>query len=320
MTLVKFGEIDGQPIWCATLNYADVMLQILNFGAITKKITYKNHRICLGYDTLDTYINDTQSMGIIAGRVANRTAFGKFSIGDQTYALETNNGQHHLHGGSNGFGKRVWGVEPNETSNSIILSLISQDGDAGYPGQIEIEVRITLDARGITYQMRGVPDRPTPINLAQHTYYNVGGAQRDHLLQLNADTFCPVDETLIPTGQIEVVSGHRDFRDLKKIEQVDPMQIGLDHNFVLNDNVKPSAILSGSLAAIEIHTDQPGLQVYSGQGLGRAFQPYDGMCFEPQFFPDNLNQPNFKSCVHSPDNCYTQTTTVSISDPIKAET
>ncbi|GHA58708.1 aldose 1-epimerase [Amylibacter ulvae] len=302
----KFGDIDGAPVWCATLKSDTMMVQVLSFGATTKSLQRQGQNLILGYADLQGYVADQNHMGVIAGRVANRTAYGAFSLNGKPYQLECNNGAHHLHGGATGFGRRVWDLEKDSHDNAIQLRLHSPHLDAGYPETVDVSLKITLKDSTLAYELDALPSGETPINLAQHNYYNLGGKLSDHTLQVNATGRCEVDDTLIPTGIISPMSDTY-FNELTRSK--------IDHNFVLRHNDEPSAVFIGEHSKMEIYTDQPGLQVYTGHGLSPPFSPYDALCLEPQYFPDCLNQPTFQSCIHSPDLPYSQKTTLAFSKP-----
>ncbi|WP_165775614.1 aldose epimerase family protein [Paramylibacter kogurei] len=284
----------------------EMTVEVINFGAITKSIRFGQQNFILSYDDLQGYIADKNHLGVIAGRVANRTANGKFSLNGETYQLECNDGENHLHGGSNGFGRSVWNLEKDSENNAILLHHHSPNMDAGYPESVNVTLKLSLNNSTLTYDFFAKPSGETPINLAQHNYYNLGGNLSDHHLQLQATGLCEVTDTLIPTGEISPISKNM-FTNLG--------QTNIDHNFVLKQNDQPSAILYGKHATMELHTDQPGLQVYTGHGLSEPFSPNDGICLEPQYFPDCLNQPNFQTCIHSPDLPYSQKTTLAFSQP-----
>lgn len=311
----KFGSHNGHPVWRSILTRGDLAAEILSFGAITKSLSYKSSNLILGYEAFTGYLSDTFSMGILAGRVANRISYGRFTLNGRQYTLETNDGPHHLHGGSAGFGKKHWAIEKDTENNAVILKYQSQHLEAGYPGRLDVTAVISLSETGLTYQIDAVPSEETPVNIAQHNYYNLGGSTRDHLLQIRSDGVCLTDETLIPTGVVTLPDNALNFSTSRKLRDADPGFSGIDINYSLSPQSGSSAVLEGKKATVQIHTNQVGLQIYTGHNLSHPFAPFQGICMEPQYFPDAVNQPTFQSCMHTPDNPYSQTTVVSVSGP-----
>jgi len=273
--------------------------------------------IVLGFETFDDYARHPHYFGALIGRHANRIARGRFSLNGVEYQLPCNNGNNHLHGGFKGFDKRVWNAR--EDGNVLHLSYFSKDGEEGYPGNLTAFVDYTLHDNELRIDYRATTDRETIVNLTNHSYFNLKGAGTilNHELMLKADSFTPVDEDLIPSGEIRSVEGTRmDFRQSRRIDSG-----GYDHNFVLND-------WNGSLSSVarlyepttgrvmEILTTQPGIQFYSGNFLdgsyggkyGFVYEKYAGLCLEPQHFPDAPNHPNFPSTILRPGEEYKQTT------------
>ncbi|MDZ7330564.1 MAG: galactose mutarotase [candidate division KSB1 bacterium] len=346
MTIEKqfFGQTeDGRIVDLYTLtNSNGVTVQITNYGGIVTSLLVpdKNGKIgdvVLGYDNLDGYLKASPYFGCIVGRYGNRIAKGKFTLNGKTYNLATNNGPNHLHGGVRGFDKVVWQAKPIKSQDAVGLELsyLSPDGEEGYPGNLSVKVTYTLtneNALHIDYEASS--DQPTICNLTHHSYFNLkdGGASPilDHELMLNADYFTPVDETLIPTGELRPVDGTPfDFRRPTPIGariNVDDEQIkyglGYDHNFVLNGNMGELRMVGKLREAstgrvMEIWTTEPGLQFYSGNFLdgsiigknGTTYYHRHGLCLETQHFPDSPNHPNFPSTVLNPGEKY-QTTTI----------
>ena len=294
-------------------------------GAITSLKTPDRHGelvdIVLGYDTVDDYIRNPRYVGALIGRHANRIAYGKFSLNGVEYNLPQNNGPHHLHGGFSGFDKRAWTI--NENGNSVHLSYFSKDGEESYPGNLNATVDFTLVDNELRMDYRATTDRDTIVNLTNHSYFNLrgGGTILDHELTLNAGSFTPVTEELIPTGEIRSVEGTpMDFRKGKPIGlHIDEVQY--DHNFVLNDwdgllRVAARLYEPVSGRVLEILTTEPGIQFYSGNFLdgsligrnGVPYEKYTGLCLEPQHFPDTPNHSNFPSTVLRPGEEYNHTT------------
>jgi aldose 1-epimerase len=319
-----FGNTDGQDVSLYTLtNARGLEVSIANYGGAVVSLKTPDRRgefadVALGFETLAEYERNPRYFGGLIGRHANRIALGRFSLNGVEYQLTQNNGVNHLHGGAEGFDKRVW-VATDETSNgSAVLHLeyLSVDGEEGYPGNVRAEVTYTLssdDELEIKYE--ATTDRDTIVNLTNHAYFNLagGGHILDHELTLHADAFTPVSKELIPTGQIESVENtEMDFRQSRAIATG-----GYDHNFVLNEydgSLRPVARLyePNSGRVLEILTTEPGIQFYSGNFLdgsligkgGVAYEQYAGLCLEPQHFPDAPNHANFPSTVLRQDETY----------------
>lgn len=336
----SFGATpDGDKVMLYTLrNKAGMVARITDYGGIVVSLTAPDREgnfedIVLGYDNLDDYIAASPYFGALIGRYGNRIRAGKFELDGVEYNLATNDGPNHLHGGDKGFDKVVWDSKMEETQNgpSLLLSYVSVDGEEGYPGTLHAVVRYTLTHDNeLVVEYEAVTDKATPVNLTHHSYFNLSGnARRDilgHTLQLNADHFTPVDDTLIPTGEYRPVAGTPfDFRSAKPIGQdigMDNEQLafggGYDHNWVVDQNADGAWRHILTLADPEsgrlmtIHSDEPGLQFYSGNfldgsNIGKGGVVYDyryGMCLETQHFPDGPNQPNFPSTILQPGEVY----------------
>ena len=282
----------------------------------------KLSNVTLGFDTFKDYLNPQNPyFGAIVGRVGNRIAKGKFTVNGNTYSLATNNGVNHLHGGIKGFDKVIWNADviPSAEGASVKFSYLSKDGEEGYPGNCNVTVTYTLTTTNslvISYDVS--VDKDCPVNVTNHTYFNLSGAEHgsilNHAIQINADNFTPVDDTLIPTGEIKSVkSTPMDFTSSHKIgdnlKAVGGNPVGYDHNYVLNKQT------SFSLAAtvhdpvsgrtMEVYTTEPGVQFYTGNFLdgtltgknGVVYKQYAAFCLETQHFPDTVNQPNFPTNV-----------------------
>lgn len=277
--------------------------------------------IVLGFETLDEYVHNPRYFGALIGRHANRIARGRFALNGVEYQLPCNNGANHLHGGFKGFDKRVWTA--SEDGNTLHLSYFSKDGEEGYPGNLRAFVDYTLLDDQLRIDYRATTDRDTIVNLTNHSYFNLRGAGTilDHELTLNAGSFTPVTEDLIPTGEIKSVEGTpMDFRKAKAVGSEIP-KVEYDHNFVLNDwdrSLRLAARLHEPVTGrvLEILTTEPGIQFYSGNFLdgsfsgknGISYEKYTGLCLEPQHFPDAPNHPNFPSTVLRAGEEYNQTT------------
>jgi len=344
MTIDKstWGYIDDVPIQLFTLSGTDgSKVRITNFGGIIQSWMVPDHLgnvrdIALGFDSLLQYHEEHPYFGAIIGRYGNRIAHGEFEIGDRKYSLATNNPPNHLHGGDRGFDKAVWEVSNfsiEDDGATLALNHLSPDGDEGYPGELQVEVTYTLSDDGrlrIDYQ--AYTSKSTFVNLTNHTYFNLGGHDSgsitDHILQLQSSHFTPVDEHLIPTGELATVKdGPFDFLSPHEIgamiDQVD-VQIkfggGYDHNYVVdNPSLKsPAAVVYDPDSKIElsVFTTEPGIQLYTGNFLdgtlqgkdGAVYEKRSGFCLETQHFPDSPNQPNFPSTLLTPGEKYNSTT------------
>lgn len=307
-------EINGRPADMALLEAGRMQVSVLSFGAITRDWRIGGRSIILGYDDPADYGDDPFSLGIIAGRVANRIANGRFQLGGTEVVLPLNDGANHLHGGPRGLGKRHWQMEADTAANAVRLTFVSGHGDGGYPGRAAFEVVVTLNERRLSYEMRAEVDRPTPINLAQHNYYNLtGGEIWDHTLQIAAEEFLPTRPDGIPLGnRAPVAETAHDFRNKRRIGEVDPSHAGTDHCMVLS-GAQPAAVLTAP-GAPELHffTDQPGLQVYTGQHLRGPHAPFSGLCLEPEGFPDAVNHPAFPSILVHPEAPYEQRLSIEV--------
>ncbi len=281
----KFGQIDDKEVNLYTLTNSNGMIvKITNYGGIVTSLIVpdKNGKfddVVLGYDSLAGYLKDTPYFGAIVGRYANRIANGAFSLDGKNYTLAVNNGPNHLHGGIKGFDKVIWDAEENKNDNEVGLKLhyLSRDGEEGYPGNLNVTVVYSLtndNELKIVYSAE--TDKPTPVNLSHHSYFNLAGTSgRDILSQvlfIDADKYTVVDSTLIPTGELRSVDGPMDFRKPMPVgSRIDQVPGGYDHNYVLNNQgtLSKVAMLSDSVSGrtMEVYTDQPGLQFYSGNFL-----------------------------------------------------
>ncbi|MEO1041757.1 MAG: aldose epimerase family protein [Pseudomonadota bacterium] len=318
-----FGQLrDGRDAELYTLtNRNGARVALSNYGSVITDIQMPDRYgrlggVVLNYPSLGAYEDDELAIGAFVGRFANRIAGGLFSIDGVTYQLPLNHGAHHIHGGINGFGKQLWSAEPQagEGYASIILRRCSEAGEEGYPGTLELEVIYTLnDSNALTMDVRATTDHPTVVNVTQHSYFNLAGDARSvlgHQLFVDADEVLPIDTDLIPTGQACSVEGTPfDFRRPKAIgQEIDAanQQLaygqGYDHCFVLNVGDGPAARLTDPVSGrvLLVYTDQPGMQVYSGNWLCGPFTPRSGLCLETQHFPDSPNHAGFPTTVLRP--------------------
>lgn len=339
MSIIKsnFGKTkEGQSVDLYTLTNANGMtVKITNYGGIVTSLQVpdKNGQlgdVVLGFDSLDKYLEGHPYFGALIGRYGNRIAKGKFTLNGTEYNLATNNDENHLHGGIKGFDKVIWNGEivKKETEVGIKLSYLSKDGEEGYPGNLSVVVIYTLtndNELKILYEAE--TEKPTPVNLTHHSYFNLKGAGNGdilgHLLTIHADRFTPVDDGLIPTGELKSVKDTpMDFTVPKAIgERINQVKGGYDHNYVLNGwdgSLRQAAKVVDPLSGrvMEVWTTEPGLQFYSGNFLdgtitgkeGKIYNKHYGFCLETQHFPDSPNKPQFPSTILKPGEKYTHTT------------
>ena len=329
----SFGKTpDGKPVDLYTLtNPGGVTARITNFGGILVSVQApdrdgKMADITLGFDKLDGYLGKHPYFGAIVGRYANRIGKARFTLDGKLYTLAANDGENHLHGGIKGFDKRVWRLdEISEGDKAVVkMSYISEDGEEGYPGNLACSVTYTLTKDNqlkINYEAE--TDKATVVNLTNHSYFNLAGQGNGdilgHELTLNADKYTVVDEGLIPTGENRPVKGTpMDFTKPMTIgSRIDQVEGGYDHNYVLNSGggtltlaAKVYEPTSGRV--LEVYTDQPGVQFYTGNFLdgsitgkgGKVYKKHYGFCLETQHFPDSPNKPGFPSVVLRPGQTY----------------
>lgn len=335
ITQQEWGNADGKNVSLFTLkNSNDVVVTISSYGGIITSWLAPDREgskanIVLGFNTLDKYVSGHPFFGALVGRYGNRIAKGKFTIDGEQYTLATNDGANHLHGGKKGFDKMVWDavIDSSSSPSKLKLSYLSKDGEEGYPGNLSISVTYTLtDNNELVIDYEAETDKATPCNLTNHSYFNLTGDYSksilDHSLTINADRYTPVDDGLIPTGELKAVKGTPfDFTTAHKIgERIDQVPGGYDHNFVLNktdDALTLAAVLydSASGRKIETYTKEPGVQFYTGNFLdgsvnsgGVPINKNSGMCLETQHFPDSPNQPSFPSTILKPGEKYSTTT------------
>jgi aldose 1-epimerase len=335
-----FGKIaDGADVDLYVLTNANGMkAKIMTYGAILTALEVPDKDgqlgdVVLGFDNLASYLAGHPHFGATTGRVANRIAKGKFTLDGKEYTLAVNNGPNALHGGRKGFDKVVWKAEPIESSGSVGVQLtyVSKDGEEGYPGNLTTVVTYSLTNQNeLRIDYKATTDKPTPINLTNHSYFNLGGPASgnilDHELELEADEYTPADDTLIPTGEIRSVKGTPlDFTKPMKIgsriAQVADKTGGYDHNFVIRSKGNKLALAARvyepkSGRVMEMYTTEPGVQLYTANFLdgklkgigGVAYQKHQAFCLEAQHFPDSVNHPDFPSTILRPGQMYTQTT------------
>ena len=339
ITKQSFGRSgDGAAVDLYSLsNENGMIVRITNYGGIITSVIVPDANgkfgdIVLGYDRLDGYLDKTPYFGAIVGRYGNRIAGGRFEIDGRTYTLATNNGPNHLHGGTVGFDKVLWEASEIKADGSVGLELnyTSADMEEGYPGNLEARVVYTLSGETeLKMEYRARADKATHVNLTNHSYFNLrdGGASPhlDHLVMINADRFTPVDETLIPTGELRSVEDTPfDFRTPRAIGDridADDEQIarggGYDHNYVLNGEAGELRLAARVVEkttgrVMEVFTEEPGMQFYTGNFLdgtiigkgGVVYKFRHGFCLETQHFPNSPNQPDFPSTLLRPGEEY----------------
>ncbi|CAL9535519.1 Aldose 1-epimerase [Streptomyces sp. enrichment culture] len=338
-----FGKLaDGTKVHRWSLENGGTRMKVLSYGGIVQSLEIPDRRgryanVSLGFADLDDYVASSPYMGALIGRYGNRIGRGRFTLDGEEYRLSVNDGDNSLHGGAQGFDKRVWDVEPFAEGSDVglRLSYTSADGEMGYPGTLRARVTYTLTRDGdwrIDYE--ATTDKATVVNLTSHVYWNLAGegsgTVEDHELSIAASRYTPTDAGLIPTGELAEVAGTPfDFRRAKPVGRdlraAHPHLVaakGFDHNWVLDKGVtdRPEHIATlrepSSGRTLRIATDQPGLQFYSGNFLdgtlagtsGRLYRQGDGLCLETQHFPDSPNQPSFPSTVLRPGQTYRTTT------------
>jgi aldose 1-epimerase len=341
VTSGPFGEVDGKPVELYTLaNESGASVSITNYGGTVTSIvvpdkTGKMGDVVLGFDTVAEYVEKSPYFGCITGRYANRIAKGRFTLDGKEYTVATNNDPNHLHGGLKGFDKQIWKAKiGNNTDNpTLTLTYTSPDGEEGYPGTLTNSVSYTwTQDNALRIRYRSTTDKPTILNLTNHSYFNLAGegskTNLDHRIKINAKHYTPIDETSIPTGIAPVEGTPFDFskptRIGKRIDE-DNEQLkngkGYDHNFVLkkkdDGKLMTAAIVTEPTSGrvLTVKTTEPGIQFYTGNFLddvkgkgGRNYAYRSAFCLESQTFPDSPNQKEFPSPVLRPGETYNQVT------------
>jgi aldose 1-epimerase len=320
-------------------NANGVEMKVVSYGGLITSLKVPDRTgafadVVLGYDALDAYLVRNPYFGALIGRCANRLAKGRFVLHGATYELATNNGVNHLHGGRRGFDKVVWDVSPSAEGAAVTLTRMSPDGEEGYPGNLSVTVTYRLTSSNeVVIDYRATTDKATPVNLTQHSYFNLAGEGSgdilDHELVINAVRYTPVDASQIPTGEYAPVEGTPlDFRTPVRIgnriyesHQQLTFGEGYDQNFVLNkigSGLQHAArvVDAASGRTLDVATTQPGMQFYSGNRLdgtitgkrGHVYGRRSGFCLETQHFPDSPNHPEFPSVILEPGHEYSETT------------
>ena len=331
------GIVRGEEVHLYSLeNINGVVTQITNYGGRVVNLWVPDKKgnfddIVLGHETIEKYMESNEIYyGALIGRYGNRIGRGLFNLNDTVYKLERNEGgKNHLHGGMKGFHNVVWDAEQPD-NHTLVLNYISRDMEEGYPGKLEVQVTYRLtDDNELRIEYDASVDKPSPVNLTHHSFFNLKGAGtesiNDHILQINADKYTPVDENLVPTGEIVTVKGTpMDFREPKRIgehisENFEQLKLGggYDHNWVLNESGEgltfaARVIEPESGRTLEVYTNEPGLQFYGGNFLdgsdtgkeGKVYGYRSAFCLETQHFPDSPNKPGFPSVILNPGEEY----------------
>jgi aldose 1-epimerase len=330
---------DGVPVPIYTLTSGQIEVRVMAYGAhlVSVKAPDRNGKmadVVLGYDDLSTYLKTPNAyIGAIVGRYGNRIAQGKFTIDGNSYQIPLNNGPNALHGGPKGFDQYVW--QAHEVPGGVEFTLVSPDGDMGFPGTLTAKVRYTLNGATLRIDYTATTDKPTVVNLTNHAYYNLHGDDQGNILdqkiEIAADRFTPVNSTLIPTGELTPVAGTP--LDFLKPEVIgarinaDNQQLkiaaGYDFNYVVNGKpgtLRLAAIVTDPVSGrkLTVETTEPGVQFYSGNSLngsltgrhGVKYEKHSGFCLETEHFPDSPNEPNFPSTVLRPGETMHSTTTL----------
>jgi aldose 1-epimerase len=340
--VVPFGTMpDGRAVELYTLtNASGLVVRVSNYGTIITELLVPDRSgrlgdVVLGFDRLEPYLSAHPYFGATVGRVANRIARGRFTLDARVYTLAVNNGPNHLHGGLKGFDKALWRAEPHPgPAAGVRCSHVSPDGDEGYPGQLAVSVVMTLtDADALSVEYTATTDRPTPVNLTNHSYFNLAGEGDilGHELQLAARYYTPVDADMIPTGEVLPVQGtpldfSRSTPIGTRLTRLVGDRPGYDHNFVI-DGGGTDLVLAARLheprsgRVMEVSTTEPGMQLYTGNHLDGAFRgkrgvvyrEHAGLSLEAQHFPDAVNHPGFPDTILRPGQTYRQTTVYAFS-------
>lgn len=294
---------DDKAIYSYIIKDGDLEAEILNFGCVVRRLVYKGVDVVLGCDSVSEYENPNNYYGCVVGRYANRINKGKFEINGQKYTLNCNDGNNHLHGGVGGMYKGVWNAEGDD--KKVTLSYLSPDGEENYPGNMTIKVEYLIEDNSLVINYYATSDKDTLCSLTNHSYFNLNGQGNgdilNHTLKINASHYTPVDKELIPTGEIKAVKNTVfDFRKGKKVgEDISSEFDGYDVNYCLDSEF--AAVLSNGKISMEVYTDEPGIQLFSGNNIddigknNLKYVKYGALCLETQNYPDSINKANFPS-------------------------
>ncbi|MBQ3049239.1 MAG: galactose mutarotase [Oscillospiraceae bacterium] len=330
VTKNNFGFVNGKEIYSFTIkNENGMSVSVCNYGGLVLSVMAPDKNGCfgevtLGYDTIEGYINGEGYFGAAIGRIGNRIAGGEFTLNGRSYSLFKNDEPNHLHGGKHGFNCRIWDSEI--VDGGVKLSYFSPDGEEGYPGNLSVSIVYTLtESNALSIEYSAISDADTILSLTNHSYFNLAGGGADsnanvlsQELRIAASHFTPVDSTLIPTGELRPVDGtpfdFHSFRPIGERINADDEQIkygsGYDHNFVFDSGCEFALCCEARCAEngrlMRVYTDQPGVQLYTGNVItcaegagrgGRTYQINDGFCLETQHYPDSIHHSNFPSVV-----------------------
>lgn len=281
----SFGEYE-----LYTITNDELTVSVCTLGAIVKSIQYQGEEVTLGYTTPEEYLNATSYVGAIVGRCANRIEGATFELNGEVYHLTKNENNNHLHGGIHAFDRQVWNAEIVD-NQTIALTLFSPDGDNGYPGNLQVKVTYHVEDSTLCTDIVATSDKDTIFMPTSHLYFNLGhlASCLDMKLQINADSYLPVNEYLLPLANKATCEGIYDFHTLRKVEH------NYDNCFVLNDKNAVKAV--GGNIQLDMETDFPGVQIYTGEFLDGGYQANEGLAIEPVFFPNSANRPDYPSIV-----------------------
>lgn len=320
ITKKEFGTLNGKTVFEYTLSHKDIKMSVLSYGGIIRTLCFKGTDVVLGRDTLEEYLNNEGYFGALVGRNSNRLENSVFTLGEKLYRLNPNDGKNNLHGGIVGFNAKIWDVEESGPA-SLTLSLTSPDGEEGFPGEVSVSVKYILtDDNALLITYNGISDQDTVLNMTNHSYFNLNGhnsgSTENHTLYLNCDFYTPNNDECMPTGEIlSVKDTPFDFTVQKPIKNAftdDFSQFsmfgGIDHNFVIcGKGMRKCAAFAGDKTNIkmEVYTDCPGIQIYSGNMIeqgrickdGALYPIHGGVCFETQAFPNAMKFSHFPSIV-----------------------
>lgn len=314
--------IDPADIQTAVLSSDQARITVLSLGCVVQSWEVAGQPMVLGYANPADYIENPVAMGMVIGRVANRISHGRLTVAGVQHDLPLNGGAHHIHGGPGGFGWRNWQME-RLGDDAVRLTLHSPDGDQGYPGAVDARVTLTLTGARLRYEIEAEVDRPCPLNLAQHNYFNLmsTGDIRDHRLWVRAQRYTPNQTDLVPMGHVAPVDGTAyDFRTARMLAEADPNREGADANLVLDPGDGPCAeVTAPNGRRLRLWTDQPGLQLYTSGTLfahgaplpGPRHAPFAALCLEAQGYPDAWTH-GFPATLYGPGNPYRQVTDIEI--------
>ena len=303
-----YDKIDGKEVYLYTINSGNIEVDVCEVGARINALRINGVDIVLGFNSVEEYNKSGCYAGATIGRVANRIAKGRFTLNGKEYWLNVNNGENHLHGGNEGFDKKLFTVT-EETDNSVTMEYVSADGEENYPGNLKFTVKFTVENNALLMEYTAVSDKDTLWCPTNHAYFNLDGESRGdclkNILQINADKYTPVDSGLIPMGEeVTIKSTPFDFTKLKRIgENIESeelkMTLGYDHNYILASDHAAHAKSEITGIKMDVYTDMPCLQFYSGghlnnvKGKSGVYKQYAGFCLEPQYCPNAINLKGF---------------------------